>query len=265
MSQEELSFQSFYPDASETIILLHGLLGSCHEWDHIIPHLSEYHILAVDLPAHSGSSSIKPFSIPAATSLLASLIHKHAHNGRAHVVGLSLGGYTARYLAKKHPELILSLFATGASGLPDGWKGFIARRPSLFYALNTPLTFAPDFLFNAVTKMVGIKENPALRGDLKANFSYELMRDGITQVLEYGEDCTVEVRTLLVAGGKQDDVEATRRLGVVLHAANAESQAVVVKEAIHAWSQQLPWLFARGVVAWARHESLPEEFEILRT
>src|ERR1700728_671806 len=96
-----------------TILLLHGAFSSHFEWDFVIPHLSSYHLLIPDLPAHGSSMDLGPFSIPYATSLLAKLIRNEAKNGKAHVVGLSLGGYTGLSLAKDYPELVDVVFVTG--------------------------------------------------------------------------------------------------------------------------------------------------------
>src|SRR5256885_1364514 len=72
------------------------------------PHLSSYHILTPDLPAHS-SSQVTTFTISPAASLVASLIKSHAHSIPCHVVGLSAGGFVALVLAKAHPQLVQTL------------------------------------------------------------------------------------------------------------------------------------------------------------
>lgn len=55
---------------------------------------------------------------------MAALIRRYARNGKAHIVGLSLGGNFAMALAAAHPDLSLSLFV---SGLPQ----LISNPPTL--------------------------------------------------------------------------------------------------------------------------------------
>jgi pimeloyl-ACP methyl ester carboxylesterase len=44
--------------------------------------------------------------MPDTAALLADLVSKHAKDGKADLVGMSLGGYTSIYMAAKYPHLI---------------------------------------------------------------------------------------------------------------------------------------------------------------
>jgi len=109
MSSPKLFFKSINRDAPRTLVLLHGGFCSHHEWDLVSqsPHISSYHLLIPDLPAHGSSTSASiPFNLPDAASLLADLITKHAKHGKAGLIGLSLGGYTSIYMAQKYPGIV---------------------------------------------------------------------------------------------------------------------------------------------------------------
>jgi hypothetical protein len=56
------------------------------------------------------------------------------------------------------------------------------------------------------------------------------------------------VRIVVVAGGKQDDVDVTRRTGVVLRDGKGreECRAYVVRGVMHGWDVQFPKMFAEG-------------------
>ena len=75
----------------------------------------------------------------------------------------------------------------------------------------------------------------------------------------------VDVRTLMIAAGRQDIVEGVRERGGWLRKGNSESKAVVVHGARHAWVCQVGKIdiFARGVKAWVENEPLPVEYEVL--
>ena len=73
-----------------------------------------------------------------------------------------------------------------------------------------------------------------------------------------------QTRVMLIAGGKNDDVEATRLAGQIIKEKCPGSRAFVVRDAVHGWDLQFPELFAHGVRAWVEGvEELPREFEEL--
>jgi pimeloyl-ACP methyl ester carboxylesterase len=109
MSSGVLHFKSVNPLASRTLLLLHGAFSSYNEWELVCQtqHLSSYHLLIPDLPGHGRSVSASlPFNMPDTAALLADLVSKHAKDGKADLVGMSLGGYTSIYMAAKYPHLI---------------------------------------------------------------------------------------------------------------------------------------------------------------
>jgi pimeloyl-ACP methyl ester carboxylesterase len=52
------------------------------------------------------------------------VIERDAHDGRAVVVGLSLGGYVAMALAARRPELVSGLVVAGGTAEPVGLRGW---------------------------------------------------------------------------------------------------------------------------------------------
>jgi pimeloyl-ACP methyl ester carboxylesterase len=100
-----LHYTSINPAGKSTIVLIHGACCSGQNWDLVVPHLaSSNHLLIPDLPGHGQSRQITPFSVEYSSRLLAKLIRSHAINGRAHIVGHSLGAHVAINLAVLSPE-----------------------------------------------------------------------------------------------------------------------------------------------------------------
>jgi pimeloyl-ACP methyl ester carboxylesterase len=258
-----LSFSSHNSDAPTTVILLHGLTGSRRDWSPIIPNLFTFHLLVPDLPCHSGSAHIHPFSIPSAADHVASLIRTHAHGGTAHVIGLSLGGYIGRQLAQSHPEVVSSLFATGAvSWRAEGWLAMSRVMSALFVVQNVALPISANC---AAMRWVGLTfVTPEIVVEMKKNTSAQLVQQVFGEIRKVRNDVESAVRTLVVAGGKQDYVGGTKELGRVLKRGNEKSRACVVKGAMHWWSMQKPELFARAVEAWVEGRELPEELQDLQ-
>ena len=101
-----------------------------------------FRCVAVDLPGH-GSHRGHRFDLDAAAAGVAEAIDRAA-GGRAVLVGLSLGGYTAMTVAARYPEKVRGLVIAGSTREPDG----LSRLGFLLYAYG--LRLAPEPAVRAV-------------------------------------------------------------------------------------------------------------------
>lgn len=252
----ELFYQSHNPEGNETILLIHGACGSGVEFEEsIIPiKRAGYHLLIPDLPAHGQSITIAPFTVEYASSLLLDLITKHAHNGAAHVVGMSLGAHIAAYMgARAGPAQILSLAACGYNAF---------RPPKLLVPLLVPSVYALHHSVQLVTKF---------RSEVQqwnaGESSYALVAEVIRTIFDPRPLRAIPVRTLVVVAAKppyltMDSAESARRLfGVVVGGREGGSRVAQHRGVRHPWHVEEPVLFAEMVVQWVRREQLGEEFE----
>jgi len=254
-----------------TIIFLHGLGSSQHEFADVVAVLEkDHHILAVDLPRHGGSASVgldKPFTLSLAASYVSSIIRKYAHDGCAHVVGLSTGGFVTLKLVEEHPDIVKSVWITGAAPF-EGSRVWFAKRPGLYFYLEDLARRVPSPLVDAYLSWQGIKMDDELRHVPVSNRK-ETYREVFASILEITDSVIKDVgskgkRILTVAGGKHDDVASTRKTGQILRESGSpDSLAAVVRKAVHPWDLQFPDLFAASVKAWINGSALPKEFEIL--
>lgn len=266
---QELFFRSYNESSPITIVLLHGLFSCSLEWEHVVPHLKDYHVIVPDLPKHSQSRKIGPFSLGLAADSVANLIKNHAHDGKAHVVGLSLGGFVTMELIHRHPTLVISAFVTGSAPfLP--WQVWAAKRPSL---LHYGLSFVHlTGLYTFMVWKAGLKSHGELSKEIAANNDWNLVNDAYGELADWQQDAVKRVaaqdkRILVVGGDQGDNLEGTKELALELqrqgHNDGKKSCAYVVKGATHAWDLQFPELFADGIKAWIEEQSLPEGFESL--
>ena len=260
----ELFHASLNADRKTTLVLLHGILGRHTEFAHVSPHLPDYHLLLPDMPAHSRSSHISEIAIPSQADRIATLVKNHAHNSKAHIVGVSMGGFVATNLALRHPELVESVFVTGAAPFRGAGK-WMAEHPSVIWVMaSIMLRWIPDWLFRKLSALQGMKQgNTDLIVEMRANLRWETLSGAFTSMLGFKLDDAekLQVRTLAIAAGRGDDIVATKNMGKRLSVEG--SGAVVVRRAIHTWHLQLPDLFSEGVLAWIQSRPLPASFEEL--
>lgn len=246
------------------IIFLHGLETSHIEFSRTTPFLSnDYELILVDLPGHSGSKETLPLTLENAASALFHLISTKVAGGRAHIVGMSLGGFVGLEFARRYPEMVLSLFCTGCAPY-SGLRRWVMSHPRLLAGVGIGLSrLVPDALF---WLPIGVEPLPDLRDEFRKNQSMALLTAGYTAVHGVSLEDLAKVdgvRIAIVAGGKRDSVTETREAGRVLSNKNPECKAFVVRDAVHLWDLQLPELFAQGVRAWVDRSEMPEGFEVL--
>ncbi|KAM0633922.1 hypothetical protein ACHAPW_002858 [Verticillium nonalfalfae] len=243
--------------------------GLSYRERYVIPLLSEYHLLLPDLPQHSESIHIPLVSLENVADHVADLISVNAQGGKAHVVGLSFGGFAAQVTAMRHPSLVTSLFVTGAEPF-QGLRLRASQYPSLIYGFTWSLLGLPDALYWRYAAWMGLRRHEDLLVEMRKNCQLGMLRDEFSTIARYRlEDVgKIEARTLMVAGGRQDDVGASKLAGQVLEnrmirgqRLDDGSRSVVVRDALHAWDLQFPELFARGVLAWVEERPLPEVYE----
>jgi pimeloyl-ACP methyl ester carboxylesterase len=269
-----LNFLSLNPTApaNETIMLIHSGFSSHRDFAFVAPHLSQYHLLVPDLPSHGRSTSHSiPFTPNDAFALLADLIAREAQDGKAHVVGVSMGSFLGLCLAATYPDRVRSVFASGCgrdlrSPLRTGYIGafvFAIAFPTLLLGI----VWLPRPVYAWLHGHMGLKVPEGLQDDQRAAAGYGIgfaLGRALLSGPSGGELLErVAARTLLLAAGLDDDVEGTRWMGEELRRANAATRAVKVGGMRHFWNLQDEELFARGVEAWVGEGKVLEEFEVL--
>lgn len=255
------------PFAPETIILLH-ILFSCHlEWKQVWPKLAEYHLLVPDLPCHSRSRGVcrkDEFSVELCADLVADLIRSRAHDGRAHVVGLSTGGFVAMELVRRHPDVVRTAFIAGAWPV-SGFRAKTVAHPRLLWAGLWSLLHSPGYMFFKASGLGGEYQNDELLTEIKRNGSSRLLRaasvsDWQEDRLDFGR-CGIPL--CFVVGAKFDSVSDCQQAVKVLRSQGADVPLYAIREAIHAWNLQFPLLFAQGIRAFIEGRPMPAEFELV--
>jgi len=119
-------------DPRPTIVFLHATRLTGAQWRAQADALdAEFRCVLVDLPGH-GAAADRPFTLAGAASDVATTIAA-LPDGRAVLVGLSLGGYVAMEVAARWPERVAGLVVAGATVNPVGLAGIPFRVLAVAY------------------------------------------------------------------------------------------------------------------------------------
>jgi len=108
------------PSEASPVLLLHGGNVANWMWQPQVDVLEDRLVLTPDLPGFGAHTHEVWPGLPAGADQLAARLAALRITTPIDVVGLSLGGAVALHLAARHPELIRSLFITGAIVEPPG-------------------------------------------------------------------------------------------------------------------------------------------------
>ncbi|GGL54402.1 alpha/beta fold hydrolase [Planomonospora parontospora] len=239
------------------VVLLHGAGTSGWMWTRQVADLAaDFLVLVPDLPGHGRSNALPWVSIADTAALVAEMITSHAPGRRAHVVGLSLGGYVGLHLAAAHPEPVATLTVSGVNILPFPNRGTMR----IMGALMTPLMkWGPMLRANARSLNIPAEDFDGYREAARA-----MTRQAFRRVSEEALDFRVPVGAgdspcpvLAVAGGNEHDLIKRSLPGIA--AAFPAGETRLVPGAGHGWNGEKPELFTAMVRARATGGPLPGE------
>lgn len=240
----------YHPEAHDSVLFLHGGNVAGWMWHEQAEALPDHHSIVPDLPGF-GASSAEPWTdLADVADQLAGLIREHAHGGRAHVVGLSLGAVVSVVLTSRHPDLVRSTLVTGAT--VGGVRG-LTRHLGL---AQLRMWGSPAY-WRAAARAFRLPEDSV---DIFVRTGMGIDRASATRVMRQVYDGVPAteldglrgggVPLLAMAGGAEPRI--TRDSFPLL---TARSSAVVTRIAPrmhHQWSAEDPELFHRVLEHWLR-------------
>ena len=246
----------FNPDQDQSIVFLHGANSGGWMWEKVIAELREYHCIAIDLPGHAQSASLEWTTPEHVAAQIARIIHQTAHEGTAHIVGLSLGGYVGLKVLKENPDVVESILVSGVPSkpLPQRW---------LMYAMGWLIApfIHTDRLLRISARVARVPDS-----DLESFVQYtkqnskQAFRRINSQARSFvppAEALTQEPRKMFVTGSFDQGAFLSALEELPLVSINACSYRA--ERCGHAWPAQRPELFAETVRAWINESSLPKD------
>ncbi|MEV4178045.1 alpha/beta hydrolase [Nonomuraea sp. NPDC049709] len=244
------------------VVLLHGVGTSGWMWTKQVSALAgDMHVLVPDLPGH-GQSNMHPWiSIADTAQLVAEVISARAPGGRAHVVGLSLGGYVAAHLAATAPEVVIGAIVSGVNVLPFPNPG----RLRLLGTLMAPvMKWGPVLRANARALNVPAADIDGYQSAARAT-SRQAFRRVSDEALGFrlaAQAADSPCPVLAVAGENEHDL--TRRSLADIAAAFPHGEACLAPGVGHAWNGEKPGLFTDMIRARVTGDRLPQELVSVR-
>jgi pimeloyl-ACP methyl ester carboxylesterase len=236
-----------------TVIFLHGIGSSGFMWQkHFEAMRNDYHCLAPDLPGHGKSNLERWSTIERVGAEIAEIIKQHG-NGKAHVVGLSLGGSLSLYLLARFPNLILSAVIDGASATPISGAFFIKvgvcciapflHTKTVIRGLSQMIHIKNSEMENFTKDMLATNRMSFIKAFTQANSKLKL--GGIEQSNH---------RVLFLSGEREKAISASNtRLAKLM----PDAKCVVIPNANHGWLAEMPDLHVQFVRSWLKGETLP--------
>ena len=237
-----------------SIVFLHGVGASGWMWGKQTAALADFHCLNVDLPGHGKSNQEPWVSLAATADQIAALIQARATHGRAHVVGLSLGGYIALVLLERRAEVVERVVISGVTAAPMPNRGLLSVQLALLSGLLKRRWFAN---MQARSMKLPPEMQAALVESLQA-LSLEAYRRIYREAAVYRVPPAlqhVQTPMLVTAGGRELDI-ITQAVAAIPHIL-PNAQGRLAPGLGHGWNVEAPDLFNAMVRAWITGAPLP--------
>ena len=237
--------------SGEPVVLIPGLGMADAVWADARRRLEPTHrVITVD-PRGSGQSEKPPG--PYTGDLVAAdleAVLDATGVGRAHIVGMSMGGMIGQDFALRRPERVASLMLVSTYAAPDAWAtrvlearrelieklGFAEQFKLAVHFVFSPKAFRtiPDFIAGLEQR---IADNPPDQPAYMSQLEYCLAHDATERL------ASLEVATLVVTGS--DDALTSRIQGQELAALISGARYHEVPETSHGMVWEEPELFAQ--------------------
>lgn len=249
----------------ETMIFLHGEGIAGWMWDKQVEAFSDYHCIVPDLPGHGKSAEVESFAVQSAADMIIDIIKNKAKNGKAHLVGMSLGAQIVVQILSTAPEVINHALISGALVrnsqptetflellnhlievyLPD--KNKTIRIMSYVRSYNIPKNLRGKF-----KESTYIIEPYSLDKIIRENMLFR-MPSGLKNV---------NVPVLVMTG--QKDFIIIKESAIDLLNMLPNSKGAMALKVGHLWNMENPELFNSVLKSWLKEENLPKGIEFMR-
>jgi pimeloyl-ACP methyl ester carboxylesterase len=253
---QDLSVRESGPVDAPAIVFLHGVGNSGAMWRRHMQALSSYRCLAPDMPGHGESASIRWLSRADTADRVARIIEA-LPAGRAHVVGLSLGGSVALELLTRRADLLDHVIVDGCGALAS----LLAPLMKVGVGLVAPFIHSA-VVGRLIARGIGVSD-PAGVAALLEQFSH-VDPGSFARAFADAQEVRVsealiraQNRTLLVAGERE--LAHVRRSNRQLGESMPHAESRMMPGEGHGWLGRASDVHVAMVRAWIEDQALPME------
>ena len=242
----------------ETLIFIHGENMAGWMWEEQVKAFPDFHCLVPDLPEHGESKEIAPFTIQKAADQIIE-IFKDYTNGRAQLVGISLGAQIILQILNDAPRRVDSAFISGVlvnNSQPNDTflELFNYLIDSYIPVKDHPLSIGSYIRSYGIPKGQRKKYIKSTRV-VKPDSAREILKENIFFKIPDKLD-EVDVPVLVMAGEKDYTVIKESVQGLSNDLPN--SRSFLVPGVGHVWNMENPELFNEILRGWITGSSLPD-------
>ncbi|MGO1544593.1 MAG: alpha/beta fold hydrolase [Gulosibacter sp.] len=234
------------PKTGETILFLHGGNMAGWTWYGQVGRLPDRHILTPDMPGYGSRTDEQWVSAAATADDIAELIRDRALDRKAHVVGLSLGGFVAVQLLHRHPELVRSCIVSGSAltGYSRFERATVRMQLPLWRQRWYWAAQAALFQIPADSRKLFAGDGSSPSAETNRAMARDILHGGLP-----AGGFRYPGPLLAVAGER--DTPSVRAAFPALRAALPQTRTWVVPKMHHAWNAEDPELFTEMVTKFA--------------
>lgn len=225
------------PESSDTIVLLHGLMGGLSNFDGIIDHFTpRYNVVVPSLPIFE--LPLRKVGLKGLTDFVEEFVDHKGYKD-FHVLGNSLGGHLCILYCLRKQELIQSMCLTGSSGLFENPMGTSwPKRENYEWVKNRvqQTFYDPEVATEELVREVFETVNDRNRVVRIIYAAKSALRNNIEKQLK-----ELTIPALLVWG--KDDTITPPFVGEKFHELLPNSQLILVDKCGHAPMMEHPQLF----------------------
>jgi pimeloyl-ACP methyl ester carboxylesterase len=235
------------PTDAPAIVFLHGIGASGWMWWQQVPAFPGHRRLTVDLPGHGGSHETPWTSLADAAERVAGVIGERTATGRAHLVGLSLGGHVALTVLEHHPDVVDRAVISGVTAEP--WPNRALLGPQVWLVAAA---LRSRRLLERRARALGLPE-PARTAFVEnalvmSSRTYRRVAAEVAGCAVPAGLAAVDAPTLVVAGGRES--EAIKRAVRLIPAAMPVAAGRIEPGVGHGWNVEAPERFNALVRGW---------------
>lgn len=243
------------------IVFIHEFAGDLRNWEHQVRVLSrQYRCITFNARGYPKSDTprqVEQYSQELAVEDVANVL-RHCGVERAHIVGLSMGGYTALNFAIAHPEMTLSVVAAsvGHGSDPDKRQAFLTGNATLAdRILELGMQAGADHYLNGPARRRFREKDPRGSAEFNRQFAehsplgaaltkrgLQLLRPTVYELKSQLTD--MKALTLIIAG---DDDDPCLEPSLFLKRTIPDSRLWVVPRTTHTVNLEEPDGFNRAV------------------